>query len=734
MPPLTPTWTPLNNPAPAFIETCLLLTDATVMCHEYNSNRWHRLSPDIFGSYANGTWDNPPIAPMPNGTDPSFGCFGCTYAPLFYASAVLPDGRVVVIGGEDVNLTTVWTNIGFIYDPVTNTWSSQLNEVFGGGRVGDSMSKVLANGTFVLSDILSGNIEALNPATLSFTALNPMGKLDINNEEGWSILYDGTLLTVDTRIVASSERYNPASNAWTFAGSTIVNMADTGGAPVDGSDEIGPCVLRPDRRLVCFSGNSLGQNALFDTTTNTWSHPANMDFPLVPGQTYHFAMADGPAALLPNGNVLAMASPVINGSPFNAPSHFYEVDLATNTLTQTVDPPNAAAFPSFTGRMLVLPSGQILLSAFDEGATQTDALYSNGGAPQNAWRPVITTPPPATLQVGNTYTIAGRLFNGFSEGAYYGDDAQMSTNYPLVRITNQATGHVFYARTHNHSRMGVEPVGSTEVVSTRFDVPNNAETGASSLVVVVNGISSAPITVQLAQAALPCVFGSQQLSILDRSVVNASIAAGNFLLGSAATVNGNGDVAGNADLMARSRVTGTLRVAGTVTEQAGVVVGNLVNPAVVVLPALPTKSFPVGTGNMFINAGGPPITLNPGNFGNVTISGPKVVNLNPGTYNFASLTVFAGVTLNFSGTSATVINVQGNLMLSSSITYGAANPALISWYSNANINVDMQQMPAFPGSLLAPNGSVRVAPQDTVNGCVRGRSVEINAADIINGQ
>src|SRR2546426_11852047 len=109
-----------------------------------------------------------------------------------------------------------------------------------------------------------------------------------------------------------------------------------------------------------------------------------------------------------------MATPVIKGSPFNTPSHFYEFD-GTN-LTQVADTPNAASFIAYQGRMLLLPSGQVLLTANNQGATQDVRLYSNGGSPQNAWRPVITSAP-STVTAGNTYAISGRLFNGFSEGA-----------------------------------------------------------------------------------------------------------------------------------------------------------------------------------------------------------------------------------------------------------------------------------------------------------------------------
>ena len=85
------------------------------------------------------------------------------------------------------------------------------------------------------------------------------------------------------------------------------------------------------------------------------------------------------------------------------------------------------------------------------------------------------------------YVISGHRFNGMSQGAAYGDDQQSATNYPLVRITNNATGHVFYSRTHDHSSMAVAFNGR---VSTHFDVPATQEPGPSQLVVVANGILS----------------------------------------------------------------------------------------------------------------------------------------------------------------------------------------------------------------------------------------------------
>jgi hypothetical protein len=90
--------------------------------------------------------------------------------------------------------------------------------------------------------------------------------------------------------------------------------------------------------------------------------------------------------------------------------------------------------------------------------------------------------------------VAGLNFNGFSQGAAYGDDIQGATNYPLVQITNRENGQVYYARTHDHSTMGI---AYTAPASTNFDVPGNIETGLSDLRVVCNGIASLPVTVNV---------------------------------------------------------------------------------------------------------------------------------------------------------------------------------------------------------------------------------------------
>ena len=101
----------ITTQPPFNTDTPLLLTDGRVLFHASDRNTWWTLTPDINGSYLNGTWTQ--VASMAS-----------NYKPLYYASAVLPDGRVIVEGGEYNNLSAVWTNLGSFYDPAANTWTA----------------------------------------------------------------------------------------------------------------------------------------------------------------------------------------------------------------------------------------------------------------------------------------------------------------------------------------------------------------------------------------------------------------------------------------------------------------------------------------------------------------------------------------------------------------------------------------------------------------------------------
>ena len=151
------TWTPLTNAFKGgYPDAALLLTDGTVLVHDgYSLRDWYKLTPDAFGSYINGQWSQ--VASIPNTFD---------YAPLFFFSAVLPTGQVIIEGSEYNFTVTQYPDHGAIYDPVKDSWTQVFPPDFGdtcaqdgtpgGGTywcsVGESPSGVLPDGSFLVSD------------------------------------------------------------------------------------------------------------------------------------------------------------------------------------------------------------------------------------------------------------------------------------------------------------------------------------------------------------------------------------------------------------------------------------------------------------------------------------------------------------------------------------------------------------------------------------------------------
>jgi hypothetical protein len=491
-------WTPLVNPPPFGTPgTMLLESNGTVLVHDEpdnnttgGTNAWWQLTPDAQGSYVDGTWTQ--IASMP-----------ASYTPLYFASAILPDGRMIVEGGEYIGENAVWSNQGAAYNPVTNSWASVAPPP-GWTNIGDAASDVLANGTFMLQQAcqtcvtnpdLTVDDALLNARTLTWTVTPGTGKNDPNDEEGWTLEPNGQLLTLDLWVPAATQLFSPATRSWSFAGNTAAN-----GNPVDPFPvvEIGPQIEMPGgNTFVVGAGSSAQepptpcttdvptQTALYQYqagTAGTWT--AGPEIPAIGGEEYD--STDGPGSVLPDGNVLFDAS----ACEYNTPTHFFLYNASSNTIAQIPDVPNAPNDSSFYTRMLALPNGQVL---FNDGGNQME-VYTAGGTPEASWRPSITALSSTRLTAGSTYSLSGRQLAGLDQGAAYGDDVQDNTNFPLVRITNSATGVVTYARTFDWTSASVAP-GTPS--STRFTLPPGTPAGKSTLVVVANGIASAPSTVTI---------------------------------------------------------------------------------------------------------------------------------------------------------------------------------------------------------------------------------------------
>jgi hypothetical protein len=470
----------LAHDFPGGLGTMLLLSDGTVMAStDQIDSAWWKLTPQS-GSYLNGTWSA--LAPASTGR-------------LFFGSDVLNDGRVLVLGGEYANgsATASDVNTGEIYDPVKNAWTTNF-PAFPQAKFGDGPTEVLPDGRVLAGDIFSSNTYIYNPTTNSWNTTNvpTLNNGDSSAEETWVKLPDGSILTYDLQgsQTQSAQRFvlgaTDAQDKWIPTGPVPVQLGSRGGnnsiAP-----ELGPAFRLPDGRIF-FLGAS-GKTAFYTPPAvsdgaGTWSQG-----PDIPDNLGAF---DAPGAMMPNGKILLVAGP-IDGNKFGAPTEF-EFDPATAAFTDVspgsvlvdghlVNLDNSKAQEEYA-RMLVLPSGDVLVSF----GTSFVFEYTPDGGPAPAWRPAISS---ITPNAGDGFKLTGTQLNGISEGASYGDDAQMASNYPIVQLTD-LNGNVSYARTTNWSSTGV---ATSTPVWTTFKLPAGDGPGAYYLSAIANGIASTPVLV-----------------------------------------------------------------------------------------------------------------------------------------------------------------------------------------------------------------------------------------------
>jgi hypothetical protein len=486
--------------------TAFLLTDGTIMMQEceqfaasvftgsaWPTNRWWKLTPDEFGNYTTGKWTR---------------LRGSSKGRLDFASGVLADGRVLVCGGEwtdtDVNISIggqvipADDNTCEIYDPVANIWSTVPTPTQPGSsapwdRIGDAPCAVLPDGTFLMGSIDSSNVTKLDPSTLAWTAMSmrPSGN---SEEESWVLMPDGTIAAPSCFMSPTTWVYDITSDNWIPGDPLIKNVVNI-------VLEIGPGLLRYDGTAIFLGANQF--TAIFSPTAEPqWKN--GPDMPMQDGS--NVGVVDGPAALLPNGNILFAAGPINAAGDFLKPCYFFEFD--ESTFNRTVDPPNRGT-ETFMTRMLLLPNGDVLWCRTDSSSFYA---YHPQASPPDSARPVIQQCPTA-LQPGTAVDISGLQFNGLSQAVAFGDDSTAATNYPLVRVTNTQTGHVRYCRTFNHRTvndsgnttpsMGVA-TGSA-VITTSVQIPADLEQGKSSLEVVANGIASVPFAVTVSTTSPPTV-------------------------------------------------------------------------------------------------------------------------------------------------------------------------------------------------------------------------------------
>jgi hypothetical protein len=488
------TWQPLatTNPAsgPTNTQVALLLSDGTLMVQPGSAiatNSWYRLTPDATGSYVTGTWSA--LASM-------------NEQRYNFSTALLPDGRVFVLGGE-TSSPDPFTNTAEIFDPTggaNGSWKSvasvptprtniDLPPGKSASQWGEDPIEVLPTGRVLAGYFNDPTVYLYDPSANTWTPLpNKKLRQDSTAEEAWVKLPDNSILSYDVHSSLSSgvfhaQRYIPSMHQWTDASNVnatnppqVLNSTTISDGDVSG-------FLLPDRRVMFFGAD--GATAFYTPSTNIWTAGPSQPTVMINGVVTPTVATDNPGAVLPNGDILIALSPLggrVNGHyTYPSPTYVYEFNPITQTFTD-VTPPGLTNENCNYVNMLVLPTGQVLLTN-QFGQMQ---VYTPSGSPRSFWRPTVQN---VQSNGGGSFTLSGTQLNGISEGAVFGDDWQTASNYPIVQLTN-SSGQVFYARTFGWSGTGV---AFNTPGTVNFKLASGLPTGNYSLSVIANGIPSSPI-------------------------------------------------------------------------------------------------------------------------------------------------------------------------------------------------------------------------------------------------
>jgi hypothetical protein len=340
---------------------------------------------------------------------------------------------------------------------VANTWTLGQQGLY--GNLFDSGSASLANGSIVSGDISTARTQIFSPATNSWTAAG--SRPAPSSEDGWVTLPDGSVVAMSA---SGQYRYNPSGSTW-------IKLPAAPSGYQNGSVDAAMTTLLYNGKILVMGSNT---SAIY-TPGATPSAPGS--WAQGPGMPQGSYVDDSYADPEPNGKVIfdtIKCSWITNACGSASGPEVVEYDPATNTMTPIGEPPDASGQAV---NFINLPNGQVLAAAGNR-----DWIYTPVGAPQQAWRPAVTS---VTANGNGSYHLSGTQLSGLVTTGE--DDYQDPQNFPVVYLKDSA-GNVFYARSFNFSTMAPSMPGEAE--SADFTLPAGLPHGTYSLFVSACGVSS----------------------------------------------------------------------------------------------------------------------------------------------------------------------------------------------------------------------------------------------------
>ena len=208
-----------------------------------------------------------------------------------HTSTLLPNGKVLVVGGYDGRPPTV-LNSAELYDPATGTWgiTGNLNTPRAGWHTATLLpnGKVLVvGGIFDRDGHTTNSAELYDPATGTWTST---GSLNSQSYSKAMLLPNGKVLIFDSD--DSAELYDPAIGTW----SITVNPSPFRYSYTATLLQNGKVLLAGGYESDCFGVCPSNSAELYDPATGTWTSTGSLNF----------AGGGNTTVLLPGGKVLVV--------------------------------------------------------------------------------------------------------------------------------------------------------------------------------------------------------------------------------------------------------------------------------------------------------------------------------------------------------------------------------------------------------------------------------------------
>lgn len=403
----------------------------------------------------------------------------------------------------------------YIYDPALNTWTPSGTKLYPAESSDEEGWTRTSAGSIVTYDLFQSiatngsYAEKYHPKTGLWSGISPsdgtaigtipqLSSPDLGFELGPALrLQDGRVFVIGAN--QHTATYNPIGNNWQ-PGPDISGTLN-GIASSFGADDA-PGAILPNGHVIFTADAGASQFTSSGNITNGSPVITNIPStailqvfwgvsgPGIPGGSYILSVDSPSQVTISNPAAATTTADAISwGGTFSSPTELFEFNPETNKIhqiTSSLPDPNLAQEPSYPTRMLILPTGQLL---FSDSSSQL-WVYTSDDQANPFLRPIVTD---VDYIGGGKYRLRGLQLDGQSSGASYGDDDQMDSNYPIVRMVDRH-GNVLYARTSNWSKVGVGDHGFETV-----DFTPNPEATPGDYILIVSGagISSFPYFVEM---------------------------------------------------------------------------------------------------------------------------------------------------------------------------------------------------------------------------------------------